>query len=186
MKLLVCGGRDYTHYDIMKEELSFICFMHDVTEVIHGGARGADMLGDRFAKERGLNVTSFKAQWDKDGKRTGYIRNQIMLEVGQPDIAAVFPGGKGTNHMYQLIDNEFWRGRIIEYDFRTNGLPENRLSADLIAKWKGITGRHTWPAVANVLRKSDVVGSRPAEIVEEQYELLRLALKYHALKERVM
>jgi acyl-CoA synthetase (NDP forming) len=45
------------------------------------------------------HVTSFPANWKKHGKSAGPIRNQLMLDVGKPDLVIAFPGGSGTADM---------------------------------------------------------------------------------------
>ena len=46
MKILICGGRDYTDYGAIRQYLKD----HPCDLVIHGGYYGADMLADRAAK----------------------------------------------------------------------------------------------------------------------------------------
>lgn len=65
-----------------------------------------------------MRRTSFKefpADWDKYGKRAGYLRNVQMLDEGKPDLVVAFPGGKGTAMMVKLAKE---RGvRVIEYAY---------------------------------------------------------------------
>lgn len=42
MKILVCGGREWTNVDIIRREFSFLK-SKDIT-IIHGDCRGADKL----------------------------------------------------------------------------------------------------------------------------------------------
>jgi hypothetical protein len=73
--------------------------------VIHGGARGLDALADRFARERGLAVEPYPADWDGDGDAAGPIRNQRMLEQARPTEAHAFPlpGSSGTWDMVRRL-----------------------------------------------------------------------------------
>src|ERR1700679_3037554 len=99
MKILVCGGRDF------KEESAVINFLfrlddeRPITSVIHGGARGADMLGGRVAELLKVPCHVFRANWKRDGKAAGPIRNQRMLDEGKPDLVIAFAGGRGTADM---------------------------------------------------------------------------------------
>lgn len=76
--------------------------------LIHGNARGADQLSESaykeifFGYEGQGGIERFPADWNKYGKRAGYIRNKQMLEEGKPDIVLAFPGGKGTAMMVRL------------------------------------------------------------------------------------
>lgn len=53
--------------------------------IIVSGAE--DSLGERYAAERGLPIERFTANWEKYGKRAGYLRNIGMAEVGNALIA---------------------------------------------------------------------------------------------------
>ena len=53
----------------------------EYVKIISGCARGADTLGERFAKEFGLEVKKFPADWDGLGKRAGYVRNAEMAKL---------------------------------------------------------------------------------------------------------
>lgn len=96
MKVLVCGGRYFTDYTLLEDALADL---PPITHIIHGGARGADSLADRFADENFIWCTEFKADWGKHGKAAGPIRNQQMLDEGKPDLVVAFPGGVGTADM---------------------------------------------------------------------------------------
>lgn len=99
MRVLVCGGRDFIMSDHYASRLHDWLGRVKATEVIHGGARGADTESGKIAAGRGLSVRVFKADWEHDGKRAGPIRNQRMLDEGRPDIILAFPGGRGTEDM---------------------------------------------------------------------------------------
>src|SRR5687768_4307045 len=96
MRVLVCGGRDFHDYALAVRVLDSI---QPVTEVIEGGANGADALGRLWAAERCLPVRTFRADWDKHGRAAGPLRNQQMRDEGKPDLVLAFPGGRGTTDM---------------------------------------------------------------------------------------
>ncbi len=104
-RVLVCGGRDFTDYDLLYCTLSTGMSSGELQigqtygAIIHGAARGADSLASRFASEMGIQCISFPADWRKHGKAAGFIRNQQMLSEGKPDIVIAFPGGRGTADM---------------------------------------------------------------------------------------
>lgn len=98
--ILVCGGRDFNDYKRVCEVLDSLEF----DRIIHGGARGADMLGDRYAKEKGIERIVYPANWSGLGKRAGYVRNALMLSHGDPDVVVAFPGGRGTKMMKELAE----------------------------------------------------------------------------------
>lgn len=101
MKILVCGGRDYSDHEEVANVLDGYCYSVPAMSVaiIHGGARGADSLAGRYAQENGICEIVVKANWDVHGKSAGPIRNQWMLDYCNPNIVVAFPGGAGTADM---------------------------------------------------------------------------------------
>lgn len=99
MILLVCGGRDYANEEELFGVLDAVHRDPGITEIIQGGAKGADTLAFKYARHRGIMCTTFRAEWGRDGKAAGPIRNQRMLDEGKPDFVLAFPGGVGTADM---------------------------------------------------------------------------------------
>lgn len=102
MKILVCGGRDYTDQTQLFDTLDQVHETAPITTIIHGAARGADTLAGRWAAARGISCDVYPADWQRDGRRAGYIRNQRMLDNSRPDAVVAFPGGPGTADMVRL------------------------------------------------------------------------------------
>jgi hypothetical protein len=101
VKVLVCGGIEYSDYAAVREAIMAKVTEHVDEEdviVIHGGARGADSLADRAAIEIGVHVCRVPALWDTFGPKAGPLRNLAMLQL-MPDVVLAFPGGRGTAHM---------------------------------------------------------------------------------------
>jgi hypothetical protein len=118
VKLLVCGGRNFTDRRFAFARLDAI---HDsphgpVTDIVEGGAAGGDALGRAWCLQRlGKPSIRVDAEWDRLdapgafiktnrlGKRynanAGHARNQRMLEEHRPDACLALPGGAGTGDM---------------------------------------------------------------------------------------
>jgi hypothetical protein len=100
MRVLVCGGRFYTDRRTVFRTLDQ---MHadgaQISCIIEGEAKGADLLGAAWASSRGVALAPFPADWDRYGLGAGPIRNKQMLIEGKPDIVVCFPGGSGTADM---------------------------------------------------------------------------------------
>ena len=94
MKVLVCGGRNYTNADQLDQVLSGIA---RISMIIHGGARGADTLAGTWAQENGIAEVVVPAQWGL-GRGAGILRNGWMLQL-EPQLVVAFPGGRGTANM---------------------------------------------------------------------------------------
>lgn len=109
MKIVIAGGRDFNNYNLLCEKCDDIINSNQ-TEIISGCAKGADTLGERYAKERGYDVKLFPADWKTHGRKAGPIRNKQMAEYG--DMLIAFWDGKssGTKNM---IDNAKKLGKIV-------------------------------------------------------------------------
>jgi hypothetical protein len=101
-RVLVCGGRDYENRTMVYHWLDSMHSRICITQIIEGGAKGADRLALDWAILRGVEVHTFCADWDIHGKAAGHIRNQKMLDDGKPDMVIAFPGGAGTANMIRL------------------------------------------------------------------------------------
>ena len=106
MKVAVIGGRTFNDYELVKETLTKL----DITLLISGGAKGADTLGERYAKERGYDVKLFPADWKTYGRKAGPIRNLQMAEYGDMLIAFWDNTSSGTKNM---IENAKKLGLIV-------------------------------------------------------------------------
>ncbi len=105
MKLLVCGGRDYSDAKRVGEVLRNVLTKWGNGEfrprdhlIIEGGAMGADRLARLWAVENGVHVATVHALWNSYGRAAGGWRNSTMLWL-QPDQVLAFPGGVGTRDM---------------------------------------------------------------------------------------
>lgn len=103
MRLLVCGDRNWTDWDYIFVALDAIHREFGVDVVIEGEARGADIIGRFWAKDRGIPVEPYPADWDTFGKSAGPIRNRLMLTEGRPDMVVAFHpdllNSRGTRDM---------------------------------------------------------------------------------------
>jgi hypothetical protein len=98
MKTIIAGGRDYKF--TFKDEEYLDSIADSMTEVVEGGAAGADYNGRIWAIKRGIPVKTFKADWQTHGLAAGPIRNRSMAEYAKNGQCILFPGGKGTDSMY--------------------------------------------------------------------------------------
>jgi len=99
MRVLICGGRQYQEVGFLWKTMDHIHATQPISEVIAGGAAGADTLGASWAIERGIPCRVFMADREKLGRSAGPIRNQKMLDQGKPDLVVAFPGERGTADM---------------------------------------------------------------------------------------
>lgn len=106
IKVIVAGGRDFSDYALMGEMLDEVfasqVFRYKEIIILSGKARGADTLGEQFARERGLRVMELPADWKKNWRRAGFRRNEEMLL--EADALVAFWDGRshGTEHMIEI------------------------------------------------------------------------------------
>jgi len=130
MIVLVCGGRDFTKKMLLNQTLDSIDQEHKIVGLVHGMAPGADTLASQWMDAKikeefhtcwlrrqacpktyrvhGLQyhperwMCGYPANWTRDGKAAGPIRNKLMLD-NHPGIVLVvaFAGGRGTRNMVE-------------------------------------------------------------------------------------
>lgn len=107
MNIVIAGSRNFNDYPLLQQTLS--SYIKDLPKqpitIISGGAKGADQLGERYAKEHKLSIQQFPPDWDLWGKAAGPIRNRKMAQVA--DVIFVFWDGKskGSQSMIQCAKN---------------------------------------------------------------------------------
>jgi len=104
MRVLVCGGRDFTDKRGLELSLDQLHADQPITCLIHGWARGAVTLAGEWAWKKGIPVRGIQAEWGKYGKAAGGKRNQKMLDEEKPDLVVAFAGGVGTADMVQRAE----------------------------------------------------------------------------------
>ena len=122
IKVIIAGTRDFNDYAFLKKNLDY--FLQGINpnneeiEIVSGNARGADKLGERYAKEHNLPVKLFPANWDKYGKRAGYLRNQEMANYSDMLIAFWDEKSKGTKHMIDIAKKQDLTVIVVGYELR--------------------------------------------------------------------
>lgn len=75
----------------------------EITLVIHGGAKGVDREAGLIAAYQGLDVLVFPAQWEKYGRKAGYLRNVKMVQACDYAVVVWDSTSKGTGHTIDLL-----------------------------------------------------------------------------------
>lgn len=76
MKVIIAGSRQIEDYDALKALIDSTEWT--IEEVVSGGCRGVDMMGERWAKDQGIPVRPFVADWARLGREAGELRNRDM------------------------------------------------------------------------------------------------------------
>lgn len=115
-KVIIAGGRDFSDYALLSEKCDYYLGEKTNVEVVSGGAKGADNLGERYAKERNIPVKLFLADWVKLGKRAGFVRNAEMAEYADALIAFWDKSSKGTKHMIDTANEKELSVKVVQYN----------------------------------------------------------------------
>ncbi len=104
MRTIIAGSRTITDYQVVLSAIDAADHLMNIrpTKILSGGARGVDELGERAASYAGWPVEKYKADWKKNGKRAGYLRNVEMADNAFALIAVWDGQSKGTNHMINI------------------------------------------------------------------------------------
>lgn len=107
--ILICGSRGWKHREIIRE---YLLTLPKDTVIVTGAQKtwdheakeyiGADYLAGEIARNLGLEVREYPADWTRYGKAAGWRRNQQMLDEEQPDEVVAFkvkPKSPGTDDM---------------------------------------------------------------------------------------
>ena len=114
MKIIIAGSRSFSDYDFLREVCDKYLKELSCVEIVSGTANGADILGERYAKQKGFPVKKFPANWEL-GKKAGYLRNKQMAEYADGLIAFHDGTSKGTKHMIVLAKERKLKIRVINF-----------------------------------------------------------------------
>jgi len=102
MKVIIAGSRSITDIEEVASAIYSMLIekrLLSIDEVVSGGAKGVDELGERWAADTGLDCKVFPANWDKHGRSAGILRNIEMADYADALIAIWDGKSKGTSHM---------------------------------------------------------------------------------------
>lgn len=129
LRVIIAGSREFDDFPKLMNScidiLSSITNKNDGLDkirIVSGAARGADRLGEQYAKIASYEVSRFPADWDGLGKRAGYIRNAEMAKFvvadGNYGVLIAFWDGKskGTKHMINLAEKYGLEVHIVRFE----------------------------------------------------------------------
>lgn len=118
MKLIIAGSRDFHNFELLEKEVLYFIKHYrkenEIIEIISGNARGADKLGEQFARKYNLKTYLMPADWKTYGKSAGYKRNQDMAAIATHCI--IFWNGisPGSKNMFDIADKKNLITKVIE------------------------------------------------------------------------
>ena len=118
-KVIIAGSRGFSNYRLLREKCNR--FLREKRKecniiIVSGGARGADALGEKYAKDEGFSLEIYLAQWKKFGKAAGFRRNEQMAEVADALIAFWDGKSHGTKHMIDIMNEKNLLVKVVNYE----------------------------------------------------------------------
>lgn len=108
-KVIISGPKEFKDYEFLKTECDRILSRKledpDVKVTIMSGCSGGvENLGERYAKEKGLTVQTFPADWNKLGKKAGILRHKRMAKESNACILFFMSdGGETMNRITKTL-----------------------------------------------------------------------------------
>lgn len=100
MRTIIAGSRSITDYDIVLKIVADSEFI--ITQIVSGGAKGVDTIGEDIAADFGIPLVVFPADWARYGRAAGPIRNELMAKNADALIAVWDGRSTGTKHMMKI------------------------------------------------------------------------------------
>ena len=128
IRVIVAGGRDFDDYAKLKAVLdATFADRNQSIEIVSGHAKGADMLGERYAFEKNIPCKVFPAEWNKYPIRAGFIRNSQMIEYAMRETPMLIAFWNGTADTIEKAKKANIECVIVHYD---SSSPEEKSSAE--------------------------------------------------------
>lgn len=86
--LAIVGSRDFNDYRSFCKVLDPI--RPKIALIVSGGARGADSLAQRYAKEWGIPILIYYPKWYKFGNKAGIFRNLVVARRADAMLAFTY------------------------------------------------------------------------------------------------
>lgn len=103
MKVIVAGTRTITDKKIVWDALDNTKF--EITELISGGARGVDRMGEEWAKSKNIPIKQYLPHYNIDNPHYApLLRNNSMAQDGDALIAIWDGQSRGTKHMIGCME----------------------------------------------------------------------------------
>lgn len=115
MRVMVTGSRYCSIEDELKVWRVLDQLDPDMTFLILGDAKGVDRSAKDWAQREGYFedglVEVYTADWELYDKKAGVLRNEDMVDIGEPDLVVAFPGPRSVGTWHAI---KYAAGRGIE------------------------------------------------------------------------
>ena len=121
LRLIIAGSRNFEDYQLLQSSLNEFIELHSLGDpdpgviIISGLAKGADLLGVQYAKQKGYQVEEFPANW-KLGRSAGPKRNLEMAKSANACIVFWDGVSKGTANMISMANRYQLKLQVIKIE----------------------------------------------------------------------
>lgn len=103
MRTIIAGSRDVSLGSV-RAAMAACPWSDGITLVLSGGARGADMNGEEWAREHHIPIEQYLAEWNRYGKGAGMRRNVEMAAMCEALVAVWDLVSPGTRFMIEMAE----------------------------------------------------------------------------------
>lgn len=114
-KLAVVGSRSFNNYELLEEEIDKLSSETKIAQIISGGAKGADTLGEMYASKHDIPITIYKPDWKKNPRGAGLLRNMHIVNSSDMMIAFWNHKSPGTKHSIECAQKKGIPVKIVPF-----------------------------------------------------------------------
>lgn len=107
MKLIIAGSRHLRNPEAIEYAVRSMGIRPwDIEEIVSGHCWGTDLLGELWARKRGIPIKVFPADWLTHGRKAGPLRNEKMARYANALLAIKIVGveSRGTDDMIRRAE----------------------------------------------------------------------------------
>lgn len=101
--VVIAGSRGITNKEFIRKEMNNLWREIGPFRLVSGMARGVDRISRDIAVAAGVEVIEMPADWDRYGRRAGYLRNVEMAKIADYGLILWDGQSRGTQHMMNIM-----------------------------------------------------------------------------------
>jgi hypothetical protein len=84
VKTIIAGSRGITSYALIQREMEPLLWEWKISQVVSGGARGVDQLGEQWAKRNNIPVVQFIPNWNGYAGKRAWFATSAWRNTRKP------------------------------------------------------------------------------------------------------
>jgi hypothetical protein len=125
INLGIVGTRTFSDYELLVETVENVLTeltssaegedQYVIGKIISGGAKGADALAEKYAKENEIETKIYYANWNLHGRKAGPLRNKKIVATSDYVIAFWDGVSRGTKSSIDIATETDTKIKIVNY-----------------------------------------------------------------------